>query len=220
MIAVDPAATHMRVSTVVNGKWRENCHIVADASGHALIVDPGSESTKIAEEIDANGLTVLAVIGTHAHHDHIGAVVPIQERYGAPFYLHRADAALLKRANLFRMMFDANDSVKIPTISHDISALPSSFEIGPFAISWIATPGHTEGSVCLLVRDVLFSGDTLMHKAIGRSDLPGGNRARLLASVRKLMELPGETVVHAGHGPSTTLAAEFAPGSPVLAQLQ
>jgi glyoxylase-like metal-dependent hydrolase (beta-lactamase superfamily II) len=210
----------MRVTTVVNGRWRENCHIVADEAGNAIIVDPGSQYEMIAAEVDANQLRVLAIVNTHAHYDHVGAVAPLQERYDAPFYLHGADAPLLKRANLYRMLFESRDAVRIPTISHDIAMLPPAFEIGPLSVSWIATPGHTDGSVCLLLDNALFSGDTLMHNAIGRTDLPGGNRERLLASVRKLMDLPGETVVYAGHGPSTTLGAEFSAGSRVLDLLQ
>lgn len=210
----------MRVSTIVNGKWRQNCHIVADDEGNAIVVDPGSECERIAAELDANQWRIAAIVNTHAHYDHVGAVAPLQERCGAPFYLHGADAALLKRANLYRMLFESNEPVRIPSISHDISGLPSTFEIGSFSISWIATPGHTEGSVCLLLDNMLFSGDTLMHNAIGRTDLPGGNPDRLMASVRKLMELPGDTLVYAGHGPRTTLATEFAPGSRIWELLQ
>ena len=210
----------MRVNTVVNGKWRQNCHILADDNRQAIVVDPGSEWQRIAAELDANGLEILAIVNTHAHYDHVGAVAPLQERSGAPFYLHGADAALLKRANLYRMLFESNDPVRIPSISHDIATLPSTFEVGPFSVSWIATPGHTDGSVCLLIGEMLFSGDTLMHDAVGRTDLPGGDRGRLLASVRKLMELPGDTRVFAGHGPPTTVGAEFAPGRPVWELLQ
>jgi hydroxyacylglutathione hydrolase len=210
----------MRVSTIVNGRWRQNCHIVADAAGSALVVDPGSEWERIAAEVEGNHWRIAAIVNTHAHYDHVGAVAPLQERCGAPFYLHGADAALLKRANLYRMLFESRDAVRIPSISHDISTLPPTFTIGTFSISWIATPGHTDGSVCLRLDDMLFSGDTLMHDALGRTDLPGGNRDRLIASVRTLMDLPGETVVYAGHGPRTTLAAEFAPGSRVWQLLQ
>ena len=209
----------MRVDTVVNGRWRENCYIVANGTG-VLIVDPGSQVEDIAAQVDAIGLGVAGIVNTHAHYDHIGAVAPLQERYDAPFYLHGADGPLLKRANLYRMLFESRDAVKVPAISHDIATLPATFAIGPFSVSWIATPGHTDGSVCLLIGNVLFSGDTLMHNTIGRTDLPGGNRERLLASVRKLMDLPGETVVYGGHGPRTTLAAEFAPGSRVWNLLQ
>jgi hydroxyacylglutathione hydrolase len=193
---------------------------MADDAGNAIVVDPGSEFERIAAEVDAAEWRVVGIVNTHAHYDHIGAVAPLQKRYATPFYLHGADAPLMKRANLYRMLFESRDAVTIPSISHDISSLPSPFEVGPFSVSWIGTPGHTEGSVCLLVENVLFSGDTLMHGAVGRTDLPGGNRERLIASVRKLMELPGETVVYAGHGPTTTLATEFAPGSPVWGFLQ
>lgn len=210
----------MRVITIVNGKWHQNCHVVADDDGNCIIVDPGSEWRRIAAEVDAHRWRVMAIVNTHGHYDHVGAVAPLQDHFGAPFYLHGADAHLLKRANLYRMLFESHDAVRIPSISHDIAGLPSPFAIGPFSISWIATPGHTEGSVCLLLDNVLFSGDTLMHKAIGRTDLPGGNHDRLMVSVRKLMDLPGETVVYAGHGPTTTLATEFAQGSRILELLQ
>ena len=210
----------MRVSTIVNGRWRQNCYVVAHESGQAIIVDPGSEPTRIAAEVEEQQWRVLGIVNTHGHFDHIGAVAPLQDRYGVPFYLHGADAALLKRANLYRMLFESRDSVRIPTISADISTLPLAFDIGPLSISWIATPGHTDGSVCLMLGNLLFSGDTLMRNAIGRTDLPGGNRQQLLASIRKLMALPAETVVYGGHGPTTTLAEEFAPGSTVWSLLQ
>lgn len=210
----------MRVKTIVNGKWQQNCHIIAEANGEAIVVDPGSESERIAAELDAEGWRLVAILNTHGHYDHVGAVAPLQERSGAPFYLHGADATLLKRANLYRMLFESPDAVRIPSISQDISALPSPFVIGPFTLNWIATPGHTDGSVCFALGGMLFSGDTLMHGAIGRTDLPGGNRERLLASVRSLMRLPPDTVVYAGHGPATTLAVEFGPGSRVMELLQ
>ena len=137
------------------------------------------------------------------------------DRYRTSFYLHGSDQPLLKRANLYRMLFESREAVRIPDVTHDIAALPSNFQVGPFELSWIATPGHTEGSVSLLLSGFLFSGDTLMRDSIGRTDLPGGNQNQLVASVRKLMELPGETVVCGGHGPRTTVQAEFAPGARV-----
>jgi glyoxylase-like metal-dependent hydrolase (beta-lactamase superfamily II) len=141
------------------------------------------------------------------------------DRYQVPFYLHGADEPLLRRVNLYRMLFESNEAVRVPAITHDISTLPASFAMGPFKISWIATPGHTDGSVCLLIEDYLFSGDTLMQNTLGRTDLPGGNRERLLESARKLMDLPRQTVVCGGHGPRSTIEAEFSPGSPVRSLL-
>ena len=210
----------LQVTTFVNGRWRQNCYLIADSEGNAIIVDPGSQADDIAARVDENGWRVHAILNTHAHYDHVGAVAPLKDRYVAPFYLHGADEPLLKRANLYRMLFESRDAVRVPSVTHDIAGLPSNFEVGPFALSWIATPGHTEGSVCLLLRGFLFSGDTLMHDSIGRTDLPGGNRDQLVASVRKLMELPGDTVVCGGHGPRTTLEAEFSPGARVRSLVQ
>jgi hydroxyacylglutathione hydrolase len=210
----------LQITQFTNGRWRQNCYIAANSKSDALIIDPGSQAEEIAELVNQNHWRVHAIVNTHAHYDHVGAVALLMERYQAPFYLHGADGQLLKRANLYRMMFESREAIKVPTVTHDISTLPTMFEVGPFSISWIATPGHTEGSVCLLIDGTLFSGDTLMHDALGRTDLPGGNREQLVASVRKLMELPGETVVCGGHGPQSTLAAEFAPGAKVWSLVQ
>lgn len=210
----------LQVTTFVNGRWCENCYIIANEKRDALIVDPGSQSEDIVALADEKRWRIHAIVNTHAHYDHIGAVAALQERYEIPFYLHAADELLLKRANLYRMLFEARDAIRVPTITRDISTLPGTFEIGPFQISWLATPGHTEGSVCLLLQDLLFSGDTLMHDALGRTDLPGANREKLVASVRKLMELPWDTVVYAGHGPRTTLNAEFSPDARVRSLIQ
>jgi glyoxylase-like metal-dependent hydrolase (beta-lactamase superfamily II) len=150
----------------------------------------------------------------------VGAVADLMDRYQAPFYLHSSDGHLLKRANLYRMLFESREAVRIPSITRDIGRLPPTFQTGPFSVSWLCTPGHTEGSVCLRIGNFLFSGDTLMRSSIGRTDLPGGNRDQLLASVRKLMELPGDTVVCGGHGPRTTIAAELTPGAAVWDLLQ
>ena len=210
----------LEITAFVNGKWRQNCYLVRDTEGNTIIIDPGSQPQEIEALVEQNGLRVHAVLNTHAHYDHIGAVAALQDRYAVPFYLHAADENLLKRANLYRMMFESRDPVRVPKITQDIASLPGDFTVGPFQVSWIATPGHTEGSICFLMNGCLFSGDTLMHDAIGRTDLPGANREMLLASVRKLMDLPPETVVYGGHGPKTTIGAEFAEGARVWSFLQ
>jgi hydroxyacylglutathione hydrolase len=209
----------LEVTTFITGKWRQNCYLVSDPKGAAIIIDPGGQAEEIAALVDEKGLKPHAIVNTHAHYDHVGAVAPLKDRYSVPFYLHSADETLLKRANLYRMLFESHDAIRVPTATHDISQLAPDFTIGPFDVTWISTPGHTEGSVCFLLGGSLFSGDTLMHNALGRTDLPGGNRERLLTSVRKLMQLPGDTVVYGGHGPPTTLEAEFAAGALVLSLL-
>lgn len=210
----------IEVTTFVNGRWRQNCYFVSNSDGDALIIDPGSQAPEIISLVDERGWRVHGIVNSHAHYDHVGAVAEVMDRYAAPFYLHAADEPLLMRANLYRVLFEAKEALRVPKVTHDISALPQQFQVGPFALSWIGTPGHTEGSVCLRIEHYLFSGDTLMRNAIGRTDLPGGSREQLLASVRKLMSLPGETVVCGGHGPRTTLQEEFAPVSPVWSLLQ
>jgi hydroxyacylglutathione hydrolase len=210
----------VRVTTFVNGRWKQNCYIASSENGDALVIDPGSQADDLIELIDKNQWRICAILNTHGHFDHIGAVAPVQQRYSVPFYLHKADEPLIQRANLYRMVFEARDPVKIPTLSQDVAALPQDFEVGPFKIGWMATPGHTDGSVCFRIDGNLFSGDTLMRNAIGRTDLPGGNREKLMLSVKELASLPKEIVVYGGHGESTTIAAEFAPGAKVRGLLQ
>lgn len=210
----------LHTTQFTNGKWHQNCYIVANGNGDALIIDPGSQAEEIAKLVSQNHWRIHAILNTHAHYDHVGAVALLKDLYQVPFYLHGADGQLLKRANLYRMLFESHEAIKVPAITHDISTLPAVFDVGPFSISWIATPGHTAGSVCLLLGGFLFSGDTLMHNALGRTDLADGNREHLIASVRKLLDLPRETVVCGGHGPQSTLGAEFSPGAPVWSLLQ
>ena len=183
-------------------------------------MDPGSQPDELVQLVDEKGWRVHAIVNTHGHFDHIGAVSALKDRHQAPFYLHGADEMLLKRANLYRMVFEARDTVRVPAMTHDISQLPETFSVGPFSIRWIPTPGHTQGSVCLMVENFLFSGDTLMHTAVGRTDLPGGNRELLMESVRKLSSLPGDLIVCGGHGPRTTIESEFAPGSRIWSLIQ
>lgn len=210
----------VEVTTFVNGMWRQNCYIISSPGGEALIVDPGSSAPNLAEMIESDGRRPLAVVNTHGHYDHIGAVADLMDRYAVPFYLHAADSKLVSRANLYRMLFEAPEPIRVPTITHNIADLPSTFPLGPFEIKWMPTPGHTDGSICLLLDGCIFSGDTLMKGATGRTDLPGGNRNHLVESLRALAALPGETVVYGGHGPTTTLAAEFAPGGRAWGLLQ
>jgi len=210
----------LQVSTFVNGRWRQNCYLIANREKDVLIVDPGSDAPGLEKLINENRWHPCGIINTHGHFDHIGAVADLMDRYAVPFYLHRADDALLRRANLYRLVFEHPDPVRVPTITHDISKLPRLFRAGSFDVSWIPTPGHTDGSVCFVIQGMLFSGDTLMHEAIGRTDLPGGNRERLLASVRELQSLAAGTVVWGGHGPATTVGAEFSEGSCVRSLIE
>jgi len=194
------------VETFVNGKWHQNCHILAAATGEAIIVDPGSDAPAIRNLIAKRDWRVLAIANTHAHYDHVGAISELMAQYDVPFYLHGADLDLLKRANLYKLLFDSRESIRVPTVTHDFGELPDVVSIGPFEVKILNTPGHTEGSVCLQVDGHLFSGDTLMSGGSGRTDLPGGDAEALAHSLDKIARLPADLLLHGGHGPSVTLS--------------
>ena len=168
-------------------------------------MDPGSNADEIANILDGRGWSPIAVINTHAHYDHIGAVADLIDCYGIPFYLHGDDSDLLRRANLYRMVFDSPESVRIPKISQDLKYVSGILEVGPFRLQVMHTPGHTHGSVCFRLDDHLFSGDTLMARGPGRTDLPGGDAEALSRSIDVLSGLDESTQVFGGHGRSVTL---------------
>ena len=193
-----------------NGKWRQNCYIVIDNNGKALIIDPGSDLDGIVNKVEGLGVKPVAILNTHAHYDHIGAVTGLQRNYDIPFYLHADDETLLKRANVYKLFFESNSSLDIPSFD---KAYPLESE-GPcnihgFSVSALHTPGHTAGSVCLLLGKFLFSGDTMLPNGPGRSDLPGGDVDALKDSLKKLRRLPDETIVFPGHGKSFDLHTFF-----------
>lgn len=188
------------VTTFVNGKWRQNCYLVSNNQKEVLIVDPGSDPEAIAELINELGVQPVAILNTHAHYDHIGAVSWLLEKYKIPFYLHSDDAKLLKQANLYKILFETKNSISIPPFGVDFAKGPEMLYVAGFSVRVIHTPGHTEGGVCLLIGNNLFSGDTLMPGGPGRTDLPGGDKAKLNDSLQKLRELPNDYLVYSGHG--------------------
>jgi glyoxylase-like metal-dependent hydrolase (beta-lactamase superfamily II) len=205
------------VTVLPNGKWKQNCYIVSsDETGLALLIDPGSDADAVRQIVSGYKFTPAAILNTHAHFDHIGAVAELMEVYRTPFYLHYADVKLLKQANLYKMLFDSRESVVIPEPTDDLSVHEAGLKIGEFEISVISTPGHTKGSTCLQIGADLFSGDTLLPGALGRTDLPGGNKAALEQSIKSLRRLPGDVTVWPGHGDSFALASlwcKLAPSS-------
>jgi hydroxyacylglutathione hydrolase len=201
--------TALEITRHPNGRWKQNCYIVAAPSGSALIIDPGSDGEGIAALVANQGVRPLAILNTHAHYDHVGAVAEIGSRYTIPFYLHGADLDLLKRANLYRLIFDSTVSIKIPAIDRDLASAERTLHFDDIDVEVIETPGHTAGSVCFRLGECLFTGDTLLPGSIGRTDLPGGNVAQLTGSLLKLSELPRTLRVFPGHGRETSLGKEF-----------
>jgi len=141
----------------------------------------------------------VAILNTHAHFDHIGAVAELAEKYEIDFYLHAGDEPLLRRANLYRLAFGGKTDVRIPDGFLDLSK-HKKMDLHGFDIEVLHTPGHTPGGVSFLIAGHLFSGDTLLEGGPGRVDLPGGNPSDLDSSLALLYQYPGNTNVHAGHG--------------------
>jgi glyoxylase-like metal-dependent hydrolase (beta-lactamase superfamily II) len=196
------------ITAFPNGKWKQNCYIVSDDdTGQALLIDPGSQAQEIQDLISLRAHTPVAILNTHAHYDHIGAVAALMAQYAIPFYLHRGDDKLLKQANLYKILFESKAPVTIPQATHDLSQLAVPAQIGGFKVSVLFTPGHTQGSTCLQIGADLFSGDTLLPGGPGRTDLPGGDKKMLTASVNSLRNLPGTITVRPGHGRPFALAS-------------
>jgi glyoxylase-like metal-dependent hydrolase (beta-lactamase superfamily II) len=206
----------MEVRGFTVGPVQENC-FVASNDGRAFVVDPGDEADRLIAEVE--GLTVEAILLTHTHFDHVGAVGPLARATGAPVYCPELERQVL--ANI-------NDYVPWPGFgpfeSYEADHLLSGGEqlqIAGSDIDVIFTPGHSPGHVSFSVpaEQLLFSGDVLFQSSIGRTDLPGGDHARLLQSIAELLEaLPDETRVLPGHMGVTTLGAERAT-NPFLQEL-
>lgn len=185
----------MKITSMTTGSIGTNCYLLYDeATKDAVVIDPSDYSVKVASQIEKLGLKVRAILLTHGHFDHGGDVERIRKLTGAPVYLHPADRGLGLGINRLGATEDLSDGMVLRLLGTEFRVLH--------------TPGHTPGSVCFLVGDVLFSGDTLFAESCGRTDLPGGNGDQLLRSLRRLAELPGDYDVYPGHEEATSLEYE------------
>jgi hydroxyacylglutathione hydrolase len=199
------------LQTIPVGPLQCNCTIVGDGdSGEALVIDPGDEPARILGALAALRLKPLALLHTHAHFDHIGATRAVHEATGAAIRLHGDDFplydALPRQAEVFGLRADPPLPPGEPVRDGE------TIRVGRWSVTAIHTPGHTPGSTCYRLAGnpgVLFSGDTLFRRSIGRTDLWGGDSATILASIReRLYALPDALPVVCGHGPGTTIAEE------------
>ncbi len=189
------------------GPFEAECYLVAHTG--VLVIDPGSEAETIIKAIASLKAPVIGYLLTHGHADHISALNALTDAHPAPVFMHEADAAwAFTEANQIPPFYEPpRDKPKNMTLIRDEQTL----QFGAQTVAVIATPGHTPGSVCYLfpAGQCLFSGDTLFHGSVGRTDLPGGNGRLLQASLKKMQTLPGKTSVCPGHGPRTTIAEQL-----------
>ena len=204
------------------GMLQCNCSILGDPqTGEAIVVDPGDEVDRILEILRRHKLKTRAIISTHTHIDHVGGLAELHRATGAPVLIHEDDLPLYNSLEMQAgwLGIPTPEMMKIKDFVKEGDAV----RWGPFAARVIHTPGHTEGSISLLVgRDnlkpavlepsdagLLLAGDTLFQRSIGRTDLPGGSYPTILRSIHnKLLVLPDDLVVFAGHGPTTTIGEE------------
>ncbi|MES2330082.1 MAG: MBL fold metallo-hydrolase [Bacteroidota bacterium] len=205
----------MKIERIINGKWVENCYIVSSNTS-AVIVDPGGNTELIKKYVEDHSLQVVAIINTHAHFDHIVAVAELANFYNCPFHLHSGDARLLRSANLYMALFLGEEPITVPKVDIWLDKTTLPLVLNDLSIEVFHTPGHTDGSVCFLIGEHLFTGDTLMKGELGRIDLPGGNKEKLVNSLHTLSKLPGNLVIYPGHGETSSLAEEYSSNEPLL----
>jgi len=187
-----------------------NCFILGcEETREGVIIDAGGDAEEIVAAVERRGLTIVHIINTHGHFDHIGANRAVKEHFGADLLIHAADIPLLSRAA---------DVARGYGILGENSPQPDAFlndgmeiTFGKQHMTVLHTPGHTPGGCCfyLQVEKKVITGDTLFADSIGRTDLPGGSYEQLLESIRtKLFTLPDDVVAYPGHGPETTIGHE------------
>jgi hydroxyacylglutathione hydrolase len=202
------------------GQIAENCFLFRrDGAEGALIVDPGDEADRILHAADELGVSIEGILLTHTHFDHIGAVAPIAKATGAPVWCPEIEVPVLADINSF-VPWPGFGPYESYDADHKVSG-GEKLELAGMEIDVIFTPGHSPGHVTYSIpaEAAIFSGDVLFQGSVGRTDLPGGDWATLLESIRTLVDsLSPETTVYPGHMGITTLGAEQAT-NPFLAEL-
>ena len=191
----------MKIKTLCVGPIGTNCYLLCDEDAAACaVIDPGGDADAVAAAVDKTGCAPGAILLTHGHYDHTGAVAALRKRWPEiPVYLNRRDACGDDpyMAQLFPPVPGAADYDEGDTLT-----------VGGLTVEVLATPGHSEGSVTLRCGDVLFCGDTLFAGSCGRTDFPGGSWEKILRSLARLGRLEGNLAVYPGHMEPSTLERE------------
>ena len=189
----------MQIKLLQVGPLGTNCYLLEDEKNKlAAVVDPGGDAGRILSQARADGVEIRLILLTHAHFDHTGGVAGLHASLpDVPVYLHPADAALLGS--------EVFPAIGAPTVPYEEG---DAVNLGDLEIQVLHTPGHTPGGVCLRVGEALFTGDTLFRGSMGRTDFAGGSYEQIMASLKRLAQLPGDYHVLPGHMDTSTLDAE------------
>ncbi len=196
------------LETLAVGPLAVNCYIIGSKKDTtAIVIDAGGDPEEIFTILKKYHLALQFIVNTHAHFDHVGGVKYLQDLTGAKFLLHQEDIPLLnylgEQANAFGLPSIPRPEVHKPLVDSE------EIIVGDETIRVIHTPGHSPGSVCFLINDAVFVGDTLFAGSIGRTDLYGGSYTKIIHSIKtRLFTLEDHVVVYPGHGPCTTIGEE------------
>jgi hydroxyacylglutathione hydrolase len=199
----------MKFNVRAVGPFEENTYIVVDeATNRAVLIDPGAEPEEIAAMVRESGATLDAIWLTHAHLDHIGAIAGVRRQWKVPVHLHPDDLPLYERAtdqaDVYGVAFEQPENPDVELSDGDV------LHVGGLRFEVIHTPGHSPGHVVFRSEDMVFGGDLLFAGSIGRTDFPLSDPRRMSASLARICELDDATIIHPGHGPSTTIGKERA----------
>lgn len=196
----------MKIKTFVLGVMQTNCYIVSNDENHCMIIDPGAQGKKVAKYLEENELVLDAILLTHGHFDHIGAVDYLYDKYHCPIYIHHEDIEMLTNSHLNLSYLEKPFSLSAP-----VTPASEHMEISGFKICWFHLPGHCPGASMIYLEDenVIFSGDVLFNGSIGRFDFPNSSKYDTLTSIEKIKTFNFDATLYPGHGPSSTLKSEL-----------